>query len=286
MSSPTPSDAQTPADTPTVAPVPAPPLPLSLKEHLALKPAADRRVLLLQVAVFLAFYHVVERVIHGDVKLTSVFVNDSGDAQLPKSRSTVPITSLPRAPTNPEERLPMTTATDVYAFAWLVFYAFTDIDPQVLARNPQTMRLIASGVKPNRPGPGTLPHQRGLNDTIWSMLVRCWDISPAARPPITEVLLAFNLPAPTVNPLPAPPPPYEARPAGGGGPTDAFGSADADDPASTDGSREASVVGSAATAEPTHAHAPTESVDRQRDTEDNDPGPDTSMSTEGDDAAN
>ncbi|KZV96058.1 kinase-like protein [Exidia glandulosa HHB12029] len=88
----------------------------------------------------------------------------------------------------------MTTATDVYAFAWLVFHTYTDIDPQELARNPDIMRLIASGVKPNRPGPETLPSLRGLDDIIWNMCLRCWEISPIARPPITEVIHAFDPP--------------------------------------------------------------------------------------------
>ncbi|KZV84798.1 hypothetical protein EXIGLDRAFT_776167 [Exidia glandulosa HHB12029] len=226
MSSPTPSEtvAQSPAASPPAPAVPAGQAStitsgqMSLKEYLALKPAADRRALLQQVAVFLALYHVIERLIHGNVKLTSVYVDEHGTAHLPKGSTTVPITTLPRAPANPQERLPMTTATDVYAFAWLVFHVYTDIDPQELARNPSMMRMIASGVKPNRPAPGTLPAQRGLSDRIWAILLRCWDISPVARPSITEVVFAFDLPFSTGH-LP-PPPPYEARAAGGGGQAD------------------------------------------------------------------
>ncbi|KZV93540.1 hypothetical protein EXIGLDRAFT_835611 [Exidia glandulosa HHB12029] len=263
MSSPPPSDVQTPNDSPTTAPASAtiPPYPLSMKEHLVLKPNADRRRLLLQVAVMLAYYHVVERVVHGDVKLTTVLVDERGVAQLPKATATVPITWLPRAPANPEQRLPMTTATDVYAFAWLVFHAFTDIDPQELAQNPQMMRFIASGVRPNRPGPGTLPTMRGLDDTIWNMLVRCWDISPIARPPITEVIHVFNSPSPSADLPPAPPPPYEAQSTGGGGQTPSPETVDTDYP------RHA--ARSATPIELADAHM--ESVDRQRDSGDGEP---------------
>ncbi|KZV78646.1 hypothetical protein EXIGLDRAFT_737079 [Exidia glandulosa HHB12029] len=86
----------------------------------------------------------------------------------------------------------MTTATDIYAFAWLVLHVFTDIDPQDLARNPKIMSMIASGVKPNRPGPDMLPTLRGLNDTIWAILLQCWEIAPDARPSISEVLRALS----------------------------------------------------------------------------------------------
>ncbi|KZV91818.1 kinase-like protein [Exidia glandulosa HHB12029] len=167
---------------------------LPLNEYLEVHPTADRSVLLQQVAILLALHHKVDRTIYGAVKLSSVQVSQGGRVQLIPTKSTIPITSLPRAPARPDERLPMTTATDVYAFAWLVFHTYTDIDPQELARNPDMIRLIASGVKPNRPGPETLPSLRGLDDTIWNMCLRCWEISPIARPQITEVIHAFDTP--------------------------------------------------------------------------------------------
>ncbi|KZV93526.1 hypothetical protein EXIGLDRAFT_716998 [Exidia glandulosa HHB12029] len=163
-----------------------------LSQYLAEHGNADRAKLMQQVAVTLSTYHNVHRDIHGDMKMINVVVNADGDAELLKSAATVPITSEPAAPATPEERLPMTTATDVYAFAWLVFQTFTDIDPQELARDPKVMRMIASGAKPNRPGPDSLPAQRGLHEEIWAMLLRCWEISPAARPTITEVVKVFD----------------------------------------------------------------------------------------------
>ncbi|KZV93569.1 hypothetical protein EXIGLDRAFT_717036 [Exidia glandulosa HHB12029] len=251
----------TPSTTPPVAPaaataaiLPAPNGLTPLKPYLAANPRADRRSLLQQIGVQLAVFHAVDGVIHGDVKMTSVFVDERGVAHLPKSKTTVSITSLPRAPRSPEERLPMTTATDVYAFAWLVFHVYTDIDPQELAREPKMMRMIASGVKPNRPGPGTLPTQRGLSDTIWAMLLRCLEISPAARPPITEVLHAFDAPPPPIHP--PPPPPYE----------------EGTEHAQTTVTTSVSDVTSSrdTTAEPTPSpeqeHATSATVDRQRET--------------------
>ncbi|KZV93536.1 hypothetical protein EXIGLDRAFT_41751 [Exidia glandulosa HHB12029] len=255
MSSPTPSEPvlQTPAASPPAPAATAVPSGhVALKEYLALKPAADRRALLQQVAIYLALYHVVERLIHGNVKLTSVYVDEHGTAHLPKGSTTVPITTLPRAPASPQERLPMTTATDVYAFAWLVFHE--------LARNPSMMRMIASGVKPNRPAPGTLPAQRGLSDRIWAILLRCWDISPVARPSITEVIHAFDLPLSTGH-LP-PPPPYEARAAGGGGQTGTpVGTAAAPEEGATTGTGSASEE----TETVMSVYDIRESVDRERD---------------------
>lgn len=72
---------------------------------------------------------------------------------------------------------------------------YTDIDPQELVRDNHNMKLIASGVKPNRPGRMTLAQLRGMNDKIWMMLVQYWDLSPAFHPPIVEVLRALMLKA-------------------------------------------------------------------------------------------
>lgn len=109
---------------------------------------------------------------------------------------------------SPDEQLPRTTATDVYAFARLAFHVcrmrytcqfnthreqvFTDIDPNDLVRQDDVMKLIASGVKANRPGPESLPTQRGLSDKIWEVLLQCWEISPISRPPISAVIHAFE----------------------------------------------------------------------------------------------
>ncbi|KZV84803.1 hypothetical protein EXIGLDRAFT_841918 [Exidia glandulosa HHB12029] len=184
-----------PVVTPDVhLPSDAPVTPLS--QYIAGHTCADRARLMQQVAVTVSDYHNVQRVIHGDLKMINVVVNADGDAELLKTAATVSITSEPATPTHPEERLPMTTATDVYAFAWLVFQTFTDIDSQALVRDPKVMRMIASGAKPNRPGPDSLPTQRGLNEEIWAMLLRCWEISPAARPSITEVVKVFDPSAP------------------------------------------------------------------------------------------
>ncbi|KZV93560.1 hypothetical protein EXIGLDRAFT_749093 [Exidia glandulosa HHB12029] len=164
-----------------------------LRDYLARNLKADRRLLMQHVAIQLAMYHDVQKLVYGDVKMANVMVNEHGVATLLKSEKSAPITSHPRAPTSPEERLPMTTATDLYAFAWLVFHVYTDVDPQAFARDSKTMNLIASGVKPNRPGPQTVPTLRGLNNKIWEMLLKCWSISPIERPKATEVLHAFDL---------------------------------------------------------------------------------------------
>ncbi|KZV88161.1 hypothetical protein EXIGLDRAFT_772955 [Exidia glandulosa HHB12029] len=121
-------------------------------------------------------------------------VSACGVARLVESTKTIPITEQPRAPTDPEDRLPMTTATDVYAFGWLVFQVLTDIDPFEMVRNPNIMKLIASGVKPNRPAPSTLPWKRGLDDVLWNQCLRCWEISPTERPTMEDVLEVFNVP--------------------------------------------------------------------------------------------
>ncbi|KZV89903.1 hypothetical protein EXIGLDRAFT_750945 [Exidia glandulosa HHB12029] len=164
----------------------------SLGEHLTLNPAADRASLLLRAAECVEHLHEVHHEIYGDIKLGNIFVSSNGSVRLRQSAKTATITSEPREPNHPNEKLPMTTATDVYAFAWLIFHVYTDIDPQELALNSEILRLIAAGVKPTRPGPATIPTKRGLNDAIWEMCLLCWEISPAARPSMTEVIRVFE----------------------------------------------------------------------------------------------
>ncbi|KZV93528.1 hypothetical protein EXIGLDRAFT_691497 [Exidia glandulosa HHB12029] len=171
-----------------------------LKQYLAENPDADRGRILRQIADGIERYHNVDHMIHGAIKMANVVVDEHGNAHLMKSAASVPITSQPSTPATPEERLPMTSATDIYALGWLTFHVFTDIDPQDLARNPKIMSMIASGVKPNRPGLNTLPTKRGLNDSIWAVLLQCWGISPAARPSITAFLRSFDVPAPALAP--------------------------------------------------------------------------------------
>ncbi|KZV84793.1 hypothetical protein EXIGLDRAFT_841909 [Exidia glandulosa HHB12029] len=171
-----------------------------LEQYLAENPDVDRGRILRQIADSIETYHNVDHMIHGAIKMANVVVDEHGNAHLMKSTANVPITSLPSTPATPQERLPMTTATDIYALAWLTFHVFTDINPQDLASNPKIMNMIASGVKPNRPGPNTLPTQRGLNDSIWAVLLQCWVISPVARPSITAFLRSFDVPAPALAP--------------------------------------------------------------------------------------
>lgn len=90
-------------------------------------------------------------------------------------------------------RVPRTISSSsiVYFESNCAIQIYTDIDPQQIARNPHILQLIARGMKPNRPGPQTLPFVLGLNDDIWEMCMRCWEISPIDRPPMQEVLPAF-----------------------------------------------------------------------------------------------
>ncbi|KZV93576.1 hypothetical protein EXIGLDRAFT_717045 [Exidia glandulosa HHB12029] len=164
----------------------------SLEEHLTLN-SADRASLLFRAAECVKHVHEVHREIYGDIKLGNILVSANGSVRLRHSVKTTTITSEPRESNYPNEKLPMTTATDVYAFAWLIFHVYTDIDPQELALNSEILRLIAAGAKPTRPGPATIPAKRGLDDAIWELCLCCWEISPAARPLMAEVMRVLEI---------------------------------------------------------------------------------------------
>ena len=70
---------------------------------------------------------------------------------------------------------------------------FTDIDPAVLASDVTVMELVSKGVPPSRPGPLSRASVRGLDDTLWNILLLCWDVSPAARPSMVAVANAFDV---------------------------------------------------------------------------------------------
>ncbi|KZV78643.1 hypothetical protein EXIGLDRAFT_737077 [Exidia glandulosa HHB12029] len=159
-----------------------------LLDYLPSHPDAHPEELLGDLAAHLSTLHTVDQIVHGDVRMENAVVSAAGVAQLRPSAKSVPATEPPRYLRSKDEQLPMTTATDVYSFGWLAYQVYTGIAPQDLARDAEQMRIIVAGGKPSRP---TTPLHE-LSDAVWTILLQCWEISPAARPSMDEVANTFR----------------------------------------------------------------------------------------------
>ena len=62
-----------------------------------------------------------------------------------------------------------------------------------IKRNAEVVVRMLKGERPRRPE-GSIYTERGLDDSLWHLLQRCWRAEPAERPSIQEALDA--LPAP------------------------------------------------------------------------------------------
>lgn len=85
-------------------------------------------------------------------------------------------------------------ASDIYAFGMTALEIFTEELP--FAHIPggtstkdigRLVRTIASGALPERPE-GSIYVERGLDDGMWALLVRCWSSDPKRRPMIDEFI--------------------------------------------------------------------------------------------------
>jgi len=81
----------------------------------------------------------------------------------------------------------ISTRSDIYSFAMTVLELMTGERPFVEIRKaPSIPTAVASGQRPMRPlDPAVV--NRGLDDALWALLVRCWAQEPAERPSIVEV---------------------------------------------------------------------------------------------------
>ncbi|KLO11131.1 kinase-like protein, partial [Schizopora paradoxa] len=164
---------------------------------------ADRTCLvrdLAQVARGLIYLHSID-IIHGDLKCSNVLVSDDGIAGLAdfglssigdgiaQSSSSVSISpGNPRwlapellFPTRFETSGKHTRETDVYAFGMTALELFTNKAP--LSDVPHLavpLEVAINGMKPPYPGPTA--EARGLTESLWELMERCWNRDPSERP--------------------------------------------------------------------------------------------------------
>ncbi|KAG6807495.1 hypothetical protein H0H92_007276 [Tricholoma furcatifolium] len=89
-----------------------------------------------------------------------------------------------------EELYHITKATDIYAFASVVYEVFAGQLPfGHLSSEPAIMKKILSGERPKQPQKSSPSWNIwGLTDTIWTLLESCWKANPMQRPTVDLVI--------------------------------------------------------------------------------------------------
>ncbi|KAF7968676.1 hypothetical protein HWV62_29725 [Athelia sp. TMB] len=78
-------------------------------------------------------------------------------------------------------------ASDVYSFAMVCYEIFTGSIPFKGKRDHQIINAVIQGMRPGRPA-DLHAQQRGLTDSIWLMMVTCWDQLPTQRFSATQTV--------------------------------------------------------------------------------------------------
>ncbi|KAF9781600.1 kinase-like domain-containing protein, partial [Thelephora terrestris] len=165
----------------------------NLREYLARFPNASRSNLLLDASRGLEYMHGVD-CIHGDLKAFNVHVSSDHSAVLTNFRlaSFLPDSEADAGASVSEcdpwsvrwlapellfpEKFGLESArrskeTDVYAFAMVMYEAFSGSFPFEDLRNESSILCIRSGDRPHRPESGW---DFGLTDELWKVMKTCW----------------------------------------------------------------------------------------------------------------
>lgn len=160
----------------------------------------DKMKLICQVACGLEYLHSrAPPVCHGDVKPGNVLINDRLEAMVTDfglsrlhmdlgagvftASETVTGTFTYMAPELVKGERPSST-TDVYAFGRLALAVMSGREPFAgLSQIEVLRRLISEGMPTPEDHPGL-----ASSDPLWSLMRRCWDPAPQARPTMLEVI--------------------------------------------------------------------------------------------------
>lgn len=169
-----------------------------LPTYLSTHPYADRPGLLFDIANGLNYLHSCN-VIHGDLKGTSVLVDDTNRARLTDFGFSRVVSDLgfpaPRtdgpavrwaAPEVLDMIRPVSEASDAYSFAMVIVEMFTGRVPFHDCIPTTVIVDVASGRRPQR------PVDPNFTDDLWDLTERCWFHDPRGRPRISEVILRLQ----------------------------------------------------------------------------------------------
>ncbi|KAG6808330.1 hypothetical protein H0H92_004466 [Tricholoma furcatifolium] len=183
-----------------------------IQSYLQRHQDSNRCLLAYDVANGLQFLHV-NNIVHGDLKGSNVLMMNSGRACIadfglasvsdPDVVSWISLSSYSSKggsvrwlapelfdPFAHEELYHVTKATDIYAFASVVYEVFAGQLPfGHLSSEPAIMKKILSGERPKQPQKSSPSWNIwGLTDTIWTLLESCWKANPMQRPTVDLVI--------------------------------------------------------------------------------------------------
>ncbi|KZT40568.1 kinase-like protein [Sistotremastrum suecicum HHB10207 ss-3] len=156
-------------------------------DFLKSKPKANRLKIIRQVAEAVSYLHNLEPILtHGDLKPQNVLISrtrkvllcDFGLGMLDNMTFTPTMQGGTAGFQAPEVLAgnARTTATDVWAFASMAF--------QIVVEKPPPPIEPADTPQPSE----EIDLSRGMDEHLWSILVRCWSYSPSDRPNSREIV--------------------------------------------------------------------------------------------------
>jgi len=173
---------------------------LDLGRYLADHPDVSRSKLLLGISRALKYMHELD-IIHGNVKMRNVLVDNDGEARLGGMGSAFSLTLPPSwsdmdtksffygiAPEliNPRAfglvHARATKATDMFAFGMLAWEVLAGKSPFA---GKMEAAVIFSVFQNNRPSRPVHPE---VSDRMWGMIQRCWERNPFQRMTATDVV--------------------------------------------------------------------------------------------------
>jgi len=178
-------------------------------EFVQRNPEADCLRLLAQVVQGLKYLHTFKpQVIHGDLRGPNILVSLSGDACIAdfglselKAEGYDPNYSTPwvlaghprwQAPeiikAETKEEAWRNTATDIFAFGRVMLELFTKQVPfSEIRQDTAVTYRVWNGEFPKRPQDDEIV-ARGLDDTMWGLMMDCWNVAPEQRPSATDIV--------------------------------------------------------------------------------------------------
>ncbi|CAE6441514.1 unnamed protein product [Rhizoctonia solani] len=158
----------------------------------------DRYLLSAQIANGISWLHNA-KIVHGDLMGENILISKDHTPKIANfGCSTIQLWTAGdsekrsmgirwKAPELLEDKTGVTMATDVYALGMIVLETLTGARPyNEVTKNKDILHNIINGIHPSRPGVD-LPVANARADAVWSLLVRCWEYNPQARPSSFQV---------------------------------------------------------------------------------------------------
>jgi len=148
-------------------------------------------------------------IVHRDLKAQNVVVSDDGralitDFGLSFVLATTTVTSSGgtirfMAPEIVVEDSQPTASSDIWSFACLCYEVLTDKMPFYQYKDVQVMRALMNKEVPLRPKRGAGVGHSELDDSVWRLLIMCWNYAPQDRPHSKTIKQTVRAKAPQVS---------------------------------------------------------------------------------------